>query len=114
MNLLSQPIILLAKSSIELDLWLRALLTSMDFLYPSENKISRHDLIITSLPGLECSACKRKFLGMIAQGYRCRGCHAILHKSCIPDLMCREKPEQEFDSPMRRSGSIALPTFIDR
>eukprot|EP00090_Calanus_glacialis_P036498 TRINITY_DN6235_c0_g1_i1.p1 TRINITY_DN6235_c0_g1~~TRINITY_DN6235_c0_g1_i1.p1 ORF type:complete len:771 (-),score=186.86 TRINITY_DN6235_c0_g1_i1:114-2426(-) len=114
MNLLSQPIILLAKSSIELDLWLKALLTSMDFLYPSENKGSRHDLIMTNLPALECTACKKKFLGMIAQGYRCRGCHAILHKSCIPDLMCREKPEPEFDSPMRRSGSIALPTFVDR
>jgi len=114
MNLLSQPIILLAKSSIELDLWLRALLTSMDFLYPSENKISKHDLVVTSLPKLECSSCKRKFLGIVAQGYRCRGCNATLHKSCIPDLMCRDRQEQDFDSPMRRSGSIALPTFVDR
>jgi len=114
MNLLSQPIILLAKSSIELDLWLKALLTSMDFLYPSENKMSRHDLIMTNLPGLECTACKRKFLGIIAQGYTCRGCHAILHKTCITDLKCREKLGSEFESPMRRSGSIALPTFVDR
>jgi len=114
MNIHSHPIILLAKSSIELDLWLKALLTSMDFLYPSENKMARHDLIMTNLPAIECSACKRKFLGLIAQGYRCRGCNAILHKSCIPDLMCRDKPEPEFDSPMRRSGSIALPTFVDR
>jgi len=113
-NLTSQPIILMAKSSIELDLWLRALLTSMDLLYPSENKSSGHDLVLTSLPGSICVACHKKFLGLIAQGYHCRGCGAVMHKQCL-GFVCRERTEMELlESPMRRTGSMALPVFFDR
>ena len=116
LNLTSQPIILMAKSSIELDLWLRALLTSMDLLYPSENQASGHDPVLTSMPGSVCVACHKLFTGLIGQGYHCRGCGALLHKHCVADLVCREKhgDQGNNDSPMRRTGSIALPVFFDR
>ena len=107
----SQPVILMTKSSIELDLWLRALLVCMDFLYPSENKSSQHDLVLVNLPGATCSACKERFLGIIGQCYQCRGCGATLHKSCLAEFKCRETLSE---SPMRRTGSIALPVFFDR
>ena len=107
----SPPVILMTKSSIELDLWLRALLVCMDFLYPSENKSSQHDLILVNLPGATCSACKQRFLGIIGQCYQCRVCGATLHKKCLAEFKCRESLSE---SPMRRTGSIALPVFFDR
>ena len=115
-SLMSHPIVLVAKSSIELDLWLRALLTSMDLLYPSENQLSGHDLVLSSLPGATCAVCHNKFLGIIAQGYQCRGCGAIMHKQCLSGLVCRERLDevQDIGSPMRRTGSIALPVLFDR
>ena len=107
----SHPIVLMTKSSIELDLWLRALLVCMDFLYPSENQSSQHDLVLINLPGATCSACKERFLGIIGQCYQCRVCGAILHKRCLSEFKCRERLRE---SPMRRTGSIALPVFFDR
>ena len=56
LNLSCHPFILMTKSSIELDLWLRALLICMDYLYPSENKVSQHDLVLRNIPGAICSA----------------------------------------------------------
>jgi len=55
-------------------------------------------------------------LGIIAQGYQCRGCGAIMHKQCLSELVCRERLDevQDIGSPMRRTGSIALPVFFDR
>ena len=114
----SKPIILMTKSSVELDLWLRALLTSLDYLYPSENSDSNHDLVLLNLPGATCSECNNKFLGIIGQGYQCRDCHAIMHKQCLAKRACIDKAVEMrdvmSDSPMKRSGSIALPVFFDR
>ena len=114
----SKPIILMTKSSVELDLWLRALLTSLDYLYPSENSDSNHDLVLLNLPGATCSECNNKFLGIIGQGYQCRECHAIMHKQCLAKRACIDKAVEMrdvmSDSPMKRSGSIALPVFFDR
>ena len=63
--------------------------------------------------------CHTKFLGVIGQGYECRGCRAVLHKRCLADLPCAERlgpadPDILMESPMRRTGSIALPVFFDR
>ena len=111
--MMSHPLILMARSGMELDLWLKALLTSMDCLYPSENREAGHDLQLDSLAGAVCSVCKKRFLGIIGQGYRCRACRAILHKSCIADLMCPDRLDLN-ESPIRRTGSMALPVFFDR
>ena len=111
--MMSHPLILMARSGLELDLWLKALLTSMDCLFPSENREAGHDLQLSSLVGAACSVCKKRFLGLIGQGYRCRACRALLHKHCIADLQCPDRLEHT-QSPMRRTGSIALPVFFER
>ena len=112
-NMMSHPLILMTRSGLELDLWLKALLTSMDCLFPSENREAGHDLELSSLVGAVCSVCKKRFLGLIGQGYRCRACRALLHKHCIADLLCPDRLENT-ESPMRRTGSIALPVFFER
>ena len=112
--MMSHPLILMARSGLELDLWLKALLTSMDCLFPSsENREAGHDLQLSSLVGAACSVCKTRFLGLIGQGYRCRACRALFHKHCISDLHCPDRLEHT-ESPMRRTGSIALPVFFER
>ena len=65
--MMTQPLILMARSGPELDLWLKALLTSMDLLYPSENREAGHDLQLCSMPGASCTVCKKRFLGIIGQ-----------------------------------------------
>ena len=112
-NMMSHPLILMTRSGMELDLWLKALLTSMDTLFPSENREAGHDLQLSSLVGAACSVCKKRFLGLIGQGYSCRACRALLHKHCIADLLCPDRLEHT-ESPMRRTGSIALPVFFER
>ena len=111
-NMMSPHLILMARSTMELDPWLKALLISMDCLYPSENREAGHDLQLCGLAGMACTVCKKKFLGIIGQGYSCRACRAVLHKHCIANLICPERLSQE--SPIRRTGSIALPVFFDR
>ena len=112
-NMMAHPLILMTRSGLELDLWLKALLTSMDCLFPSENREAGHELQLTSLVGAACSVCGKMFLGLIGQGYSCRACRALLHKHCIADLVCPEKLEHT-ESPMRRTGSIALPVYFER
>ena len=105
------PILLIPRSPPELDLWLRALLTCMDLIFPSENQESGHQPLLSCLAGSRCSYCDRPFVGVLGQGYRCRACPALLHKHCLAELVCQalEEPVE-----MRRSGSMALPSFLDR
>ena len=105
------PIILVPRSAPELDLWLRALLTCMDLIFPSENVDSGHEPLLSCLAGLTCSYCDRPFVGVLGQGYRCRACPALLHKRCLGDYLC---PALEEPIELRRSGSMALPSFLDR
>ena len=105
------PILLIPRSLPELDLWLRALLTCMDLIFPSQNQESGHEPLLSCLAGSRCSYCDRPFVGVLGQGYRCRACPALLHKQCLAELVCQalEEPVE-----MRRSGSMALPSFLER
>ena len=106
MNLQQPPVLLQSRSAGELELWLRALLTCLDLLYPSENRTAGHELVLGLYPGQKCTACGRRLAGLLGQGYTCRACQAVLHKACIADLTCPEPA-----GPMRRTGSIAIPVF---
>ena len=66
----SSPLLLYPRSPPELDLWLRALLTCMDQLFPSQLGDSGHTVKLVRLAGLQCSHCNRHFMGCLAQGYR--------------------------------------------
>ena len=105
------PILLVPRSLPELDLWLRALLTCMDLICPSQNQDSGHVPLLSCLAGSRCSYCDRQFVGVLGQGYRCRACPALLHKQCLADQVCQalEEPVE-----MRRTGSMALPSFLER
>ena len=73
---------------------LQALLQSLDDLYPSQNCQVQHDLVMTSFSGDggdSCVQCGRRFLGLLARGYRCRRCGAVLHKKCISERACLDK-----------------------
>lgn len=107
---LVSPLVLLPKSPAELDLWLRAILTCMDLLFPSQNDESGHEIQLQCLAGegVLCTHCGKLFRGELGQGYRCRVCPAILHKACLAEQVCMEEVT------MRRSASMALPTFLER